>query len=339
MKSQEHWRKRSEELGSRQFRKADSYVNRLKKEYAKAWNSMQRDIETFYMRFADNNEISYAEAKKLLDAGELREFRMTLEEFTAKAKDNADHRWTKKLNNVYYRTRISRLEALQIQLRHQIEMLSEGTKRGTDGLLSDTYTDTYYRTLFEIQKGIGIGVTFAKIDSEAAGKIISNKWLSANYSDRIWANKAKLIRELDTNLAQSLIRGDNVNKTARTLSERMQVSFSNAARLVQTESAHIVSQATYDSYRESGVVEKYEFLATLDRRTSKVCRHMDGKVFDLQDKKEGVNFPPLHPRCRSTTVAFFDDEAGVRAAKDKNGKTYYVPDDLNYEEWYKQFVE
>ncbi|MEJ9209753.1 minor capsid protein, partial [Paenibacillus larvae] len=142
--------------------------------------------------------------------------------------------------------------------------------------MSDTYTDTYYRTLFEIQKGIGIGVTFAKIDSEAAGKIISNKWLSANYSDRIWANKAKLIRELDTNLAQSLIRGDNVNKTARTLSERMQVSFSNAARLVQTESAHIVSQATYDSYRESGVVEKYEFLATLDRRTSKVCRHMDG---------------------------------------------------------------
>ncbi|MCY9512488.1 phage head morphogenesis protein, partial [Paenibacillus larvae] len=181
------------------------------------------------MRFADNNEISYAEAKKLLDAGELREFRMTLEEFTAKAKDNADHRWTKKLNNVYYRTRISRLEALQVQLRHQIEMLSEGTKRGTDGLLSDTYTDTYYRTLFEIQKGTGIGVTFAKIDSEAAGKIISNKWLSANYSDRIWANKAKLIRELDTNLAQSLIRGDNVNKTARTLSERMQVSFSNAA--------------------------------------------------------------------------------------------------------------
>ncbi|MDR5597727.1 hypothetical protein [Paenibacillus larvae] len=197
------------------------------------------------MRFADNNEISYAEAKKLLDAGELKEFKMTLEEFTEKAKNNADHRWTKELNNVYYRTRISRLEALQIQLRHQIEILSEGTKRGTGGLLSDTYTDTYHRTLYEIQKGTGIGVTFAKIDSEAAGKIISNKWLSANYSERIWANKAKLIRELDTNLAQSLIREDNVNKTARTLSERMQVSFSNAARLVQTESAHITSQATF----------------------------------------------------------------------------------------------
>ncbi|ARF66674.1 phage head morphogenesis protein [Paenibacillus larvae subsp. pulvifaciens] len=339
MKPQEYWRKRSEELGSRQFRKADSYVNRLQKEYAKAWNSMQKDIEAFYMRFADNNEISYAEAKKLLDAGELKEFRMTLEEFTAKAKDNADHRWTKELNNVYYRTRINRLEALQIQLRHHIEMLAESSRKGTGDLLGDTYTDTYYRTLYEIQKGTGIGVTFAKIDSEAAWKIISNKWLSANYSERIWANKAKLIRELDTNLAQSLIRGDNVNKTARILSERMQVSFSNAARLVQTESAHIVSQATFDSYKASGVVEKYEFLATLDRRTSKICRHMDGKVFLLSEKKEGVNFPPLHPRCRSTTVAFFDDEAGVRAAKGKNGKTYYVPGDIHYEEWYKQFVD
>ncbi|MDT2294853.1 hypothetical protein P7H15_21465 [Paenibacillus larvae] len=100
----------------------------------------------------------------------MKEFKMTLEEFTEKAKNNADHRWTKELNNVYYRTRISRLEALQIQLRHQIEILSEGTKRGTGGLLSDTYTDTYHRTLYEIQKGTALVLHLLKLIPRLPGK-------------------------------------------------------------------------------------------------------------------------------------------------------------------------
>lgn len=341
MKPAEYWRRRSEEVAQAQFDKADEYVSKLRREYERAMQSIQRDIEVFYERYAKNNEISIAEARKILTGKELNEFRMTLEEFIAKAKDNADDRWTQQLNNVYYKTRISRLEALLTQIRQQIEMLVGSTQRGTQGLLEDIYTDTYYRTLYEIQSGTGIGVSFAKVDSEALDKVLQTKWIGENYSERIWNNRDKLVYELQTKLSQAFIRGDSVERTAKELADRMDVSFSNAARIVRTESSFITHQATWDSYKASGVVQKYEYLATLDDRTSEICRSMDGKVFNLNDKEVGVNYPPLHPHCRSTVVPYFDDEIdpGERIAKDRGGKVYYVPGNITYQEWYDKYIK
>jgi hypothetical protein len=48
--------------------------------------------------------------------------------------------------------------------------------------------------------------------------------------------------------------------------------------------------------------------AFLDNRTSAICREMDGKYFKITEKKIGVNAPPLHPSCRSTTQLVLDDD-------------------------------
>lgn len=340
MKSRDYWRKRSAEIEQQQHDRTEEYIERLKKEFERAIQSIQRDIEAFYERYAENNEISMAETRKFLSKSELKNFRITLEEFIEKAKDNADGRWTRELNNIYYRARISRLEALLTQIRQEIEMLAGGMQEGTKNLLSTTYTDTYYRTLYEIQKGTGIGVSFAKVDKEALNKVLQMKWLGENYSERIWRNRDKLVMELQTKLSQAFIRGDSVERTAKALAERMEVSFSNAVRIIRTESSFMVHQATWDSYKASGVVEKYEYLATLDDRTSEICRSMDGKVFKLGEKEVGVNYPPLHPHCRSTVVPYFDDEIDVseRIAKDNVKGVYYVPSNITYQEWLDRYV-
>lgn len=340
MKPPEYWKRRSDQISSRQFRKADSLMIRSNKEYAKSMKSIQQDIESFYARFAENNEITLTEARKLLTEGELQEFKMTLEEFTAKAKDNADGRWTKELNNVYYRTRVSRYEVLQIQIRQEIELLTAKQHKDVTSLLVDTYEDTYHRTLFEIQSGTGVGVSFARIDQTSLETTLNKKWAGSNYSSRIWDNKKKLLRELETNLEQSFIRGDSVDRTTKLIQERMGVSRTNAARLVRTESAHIVGEATFKGYEESGVVAQYQFLATLDNRTSSVCQSMDNKIFKLSEKQVGINYPPLHANCRSTTVAYFgDEEPSERVAMGKDGKVYYVPSNMNYTEWFEKYVE
>lgn len=307
MKSRDYWQKRAEQIAERQHKKADEYIEKLKREYEKALKSIQRDIEVFYQRFAINNEISFAEAKKLLTEGELEEFRMTLEEFIEKAKDNADGRWTKILDNVYFKTRVSRLEALQIQIRQQIELLKANEQQKTKELLSDVYEDTYYRTIFELQKGVGIGSTFAKVDNKALENVLSQPWQGSNFSARIWGDRDKLLRELETALSQAFIRGDSIDRITQALAKRMSVSYSNAARIIRTETSFIVGQATFEGYKASGVVKKYEYLATLDSRTSQICRSMDGLVFNLNEKEVGVNYPPLHPNCRSTVVPYFDD--------------------------------
>ncbi|MNW48263.1 Phage Mu protein F like protein [compost metagenome] len=123
--------------------------------------------------------------------------------------------------------------------------------------------------------------------------------------------------------------------------QRMGVSRTNAARLVRTESAHMVGEATFKGYEQSGVVKQYQFLATLDTRTSTICQSMDNRVFPLSEKQVGVNYPPLHANCRSTTVAYFDDDddIGERVARGEDGKYYYVPESMNYKEWYEKYVD
>lgn len=341
MKPAEYWAKRSEQVVEQQFRKADDYETELRKEYARATQSIQRDIDTFYQRFAVNNEIDMAEARKLLTAGELSEFKMTLEEFTAKAKNNLDGRWTQQLNNVYFKTRVSRLEALQTQIRQQVEMLTDSQQKGVKSLLGNIYEDTYYRSLFELQRGTGFGASFAKINAEGLQKVLGTEFAGSNWSKRIWGNRGKLAQELQTKLSQAFIRGDNSQKTIKDLVERLDVSRSNAERLVQTESAFFAGRATMDGYKASGIIQEYEFLATLDSRTSQVCRGMDGKVFKLTEMEVGVNYPPLHARCRSTTVPFFDDEVdvGERIARDTDGQSYFVAGNTTYEQWHNEHVK
>src|SRR5690606_35483211 len=340
MRSREYWQRRSEQIAKLQYRKADEYIAKLLKEYQRAIRSIERDMESFFARYAVENEVTMDEARKLLTRDELNEFRMTLDEFIEKAKNNADGRWTKQLNETYYRTRISRLEALLIQIKQQIEMLTGSVQKGAESLLGGIYEDTYYRTLYEVQRGTGIGVTFAKIDTPAIEKVLQTKWIGENYSQRIWRNRDKLVNELQTRLYQGFIRGDSIDRMTQELARRMEVSYHAAERIVRTESSFITHQATWDGYKASGVVEKYEYLASLDNRTSEVCRSMDGKVFRLSEKQVGINFPPLHPNCRSTVVPYFDDEEepGQRIARGSEGEVYHVPGDMTYREWYERHV-
>ncbi|WP_243157527.1 minor capsid protein [Clostridium sporogenes] len=339
MRSKDYWKKRSEVVASKQFNKTDNYILSLHLEYMEALSSIQKDIEVFYSRFSQNNEVTLAEARKLLNSNELREFKMGLKEFTRKAKDNKNLQWEKELNNVSYKVRVTRLQALQTQMRNQIENLYTKQQNDTPNILSGIYEDTYYRNIFEVQKGLGIGINFAKLDTNTINKVITEPWHGDNYSSRIWNNKEKLIMELQTNLTQGFIRGDSIDKTSKTIAERMNVASNRARTLVNTESANIVSKATFNSYIGSGVVKEYEILATLDLHTSKICRSLDGKIFKISEKEIGVNAPPFHPNCRTTTIAHFPDAIDEeRIARDYEGNTYYVDGNIDYTQWYKENV-
>ena len=141
--------------------------------------------------------------------------------------------------------------------------------------------------------------------------------------------------------AMNIITGADPQKAIDAIAKKMNTSKSNAGRLVMTEEAYFSSAAQGKSYHDLGV-EQYEVLATLDDATSEICQNLDGKVFDMKDYKAGGTAPPFHVRCRSTTVPHLDEEiwgVGKRAARGKDGKTYYVPDNMAYKEWKKRFVE
>ncbi|MGG1639878.1 minor capsid protein [Paenibacillus sp. NRS-1782] len=341
MKSEEYWSGRMDALNEAQLGKGDAYVKKMELEYAKANASIQRDIDTFYQRFAKNNEIGLAEARQVLKAGELKEFKWTVEDYIKAGRENAvDQRWMKELENASIRVRMTRLEALQMQMRQHVEVLTGKRQTGAKELMGDIYKDGYYHSVFELHKGTGLGATFSKLDKRQIEAVISKPWAAdgSNFSARIWKDRDKLVHELQTVLTQGMIRGDTPDKMINALSDRMGVSRSAAARIIQTESAYFAGQSRMDAYKELGV-EQYKFTATLDKRTSSICRHMDGEVFAVSEAEVGVNYPPLHAYCRSTTIPHYEDNVQERVARDEDGKNQAVPGDMTYSEWEKEYVK
>jgi SPP1 gp7 family putative phage head morphogenesis protein len=298
-------------------------------------------LSVFYQRYAVKNNISYAEAQKLLSKSEIDKFKDSLDEYIKEARlYSSDSKYIKKLENMSIRSRIRRIEALKIDIQHHIEMLISNHETDTTKLLSENYSDNYYRSIWTVQTGLQLGLKFDKLNTTAIEKVIQTAWLGENYSDRIYNDKVKLVRTLETELTQSFIRGDSGQNTAKRLYKRLDISYNNAIRLVRTESNHISNEAQAEGYIASRLLSEYEYLATLDFRTSHICQILDGMIFKLAERQVGVNYPPMLPNCRSTTIPHFPDEViPERIAKNSNGKTYYVDGNMKFEDWKKKFVD
>ncbi|KNY24993.1 minor capsid protein [Pseudobacteroides cellulosolvens] len=341
MTNKEYWIKRTEQNLILQEKKAEEYGLLLLKSYENVKDNIDKELSVFYQKYAINNNINYVEAQKLLSKSELSKFKDSLDEYIKQAKLYSDNpEYIKKLENMSIRARVRRIEALKIEIEHQIEILTSNNNIETGNLLNNIYSDGYYRSIWTVQTGLSIGLNFDKLNTDAIEKVVKTKWLGENYSDRIYKDKEKLIRTLETELTQSFIRGDSGQNTAKRLSKRLDISYNNAIRLVRTESNHISNESFGDGLIASGVVSQYEYVATLDNLTSEICQGLDGLVFKLSDRQVGVNYPPVHPNCRSTVIPYFKDEiAPERIARNKEGKTYYVEGDMTYEKWKEKYVD
>lgn len=340
-KNSAYWSRRFLDLNNAQMRKAEKYFNDVQREYTRAAELVQKDIAYWYQRLAKNNEMSMQDARRLLTADELKEFKWTVEEYIEYGKKNAlNPKWTKELENASAKYHISRLESIQLQIQQQLEVAYQKYADGMTQLADNIYTDTYYRSAYEIQHGINTGWSLAQLDRARVADIIAKPWAAdgRNFSGRIWSDKSQLLNELQTGLTQMLIRGDAPDRLIKDIAKKFDVRKTRAAALIQTESAFFASAAQKDCFHELDV-EQYEIVATLDLRTSEICQDMDGKVFDMRDFQPGSTAPPLHVRCRSVTAPYIEGLIGTRIARGADGKTYYVPDNMKYKEWKETFVD
>lgn len=344
MRTTEYWQSRFEEVEKRCHNKGAVAYKEIEEQYGQAQRELESQISVWYQRFAKNNDITMQEARRLLTSGELAELKWDVNEYIKYGQQNAiDGKWMKQLENASARAHISRLEALKLQLQQQVEVAFGNQLDSVDSAMRAVYSMGYMHTAFEIQKGFGVGHNFAMLNQTLIDRILNRPWSpdGKNFSDRIWGNKQKLINELNTTLTQGIILGKDPQKIINGMSKRLNVSKTNAGRLVMTESAAFASRAQEDCFKELGV-EEYEIVATLDSHTSEICQDMDGKVFKMSERQIGINAPPFHVYCRTTTVPYFNDEWSKnteRAARDENGDTYYVPENMTYKEWEKKFVK
>ena len=344
MKNSDYWKQRFEQLEVAQNQIGGSALGEIVQQYNEAQKQIEGQIARWYQRFADNNGITMAEARQWLSASDLKELKWDVQEYIKYGQDNAlMGGWMKELENASAKYHISKLEALKIQTQQSLEVMFSKQLGTMTGAMQDVLESGYFHTIYELQNGFGIGWDIAGLDQKQIEKVLSKPWAADgyNFSDRIWNNKQKLISEVHSELTQNIMLGANPQKAIDSLAKKMKTSKNNAGRLVMTEEAYFSSAAQKDCFESLGV-EQYEIVATLDSHTSEICRSLDGQVFPMKDYEAGVTAPPFHVYCRSTTVPYFDEQfdIGERAARDEEtGKTYYIPDDMNYQEWKETFVD
>lgn len=321
---------------------SDETIFKINKAYDKAIKDINEDINNIFRNYQINTGLSSSECRKILNSKiSDKELASIKERIRYIKDDDIKKQLYAELNSKAYKARITRLEALKDSINVNTKRVADTELQATTKLYTNNIQDAYYRTLFDIQKGVKLGFNVAEMPDETIQEILKNNWSGEHYSKRIWNNSKVFASKLEDTLISGIMAGHSVRKIAKELEEYTSYGKFATERLTRTETTYMCNMAEIESYKECGI-DKYIFLATLDLRTSKQCRQHDGKIYKVSEAKPGVNLPPLHAYCRSTTIADMDSEGlenlSRRARDPVTGKTYIVPGNMNYEEWHKKFV-
>ena len=342
MKNAEYWKMRFVELEKASNSYGTEACMQIESAFDSAQRQIQKEIEAWYGRYARNNGITMQEARKHLSTSELKELRWDVKEYIKYGKENAlNQQWMKELENASAKFHISRLDALKLRTQQFAEVAFGNQLDCIDAMARKIFTEDYYHSIFELQKGFGIGWEIGQIDQKKLDKFIKKPWAldGKHFSERIWAQRGQLVSEIHQQLTRTCILGKAPNDAINAISKKFGTTKSNAGRLVMTEQAYFHSVAQKEAFNDLDV-EEFEIVATLDNETSEICQEMDGKHFPMSTYEAGVTAPPFHPWCRSVTVPWFEDNyTGERAARNADGETYYVPDNMTYKDWKKGMVD
>lgn len=316
------------------------YENALLEAYTIALREIKKDIDAFFTRYAQQHKISYTEARKRLTTPELKEFQTLVNRWLNEAKSGSwSNDYTRYLEKLLGAKYISRLEMLEADVRYQIELIEHNKYINMTDLMSINYLAAFYERSYTIAHGTEIAVRFNAVSKAGIEKAVKTKWSQYNYNQTIWNDRDKLVRTLSTIIPQSFSRGLSSNQLGDMIAKEMNASRNRGRTLARTEVNYICNQADLDAYKIAGI-EDYDYLATLDMKTSEICRSLDGTTHKVSQAKVGVNYPPMHPNCRSTTVPHFEDndDFAERVARDEEGKTIKVPRKMTQEEYINTYV-
>ena len=338
-----YWEKRSIDLEKLIQEKNDKTIIKVNRYYENVFKELNAQIGKIFSKYATEGQMTIEDALKLLNTQQTKEVYNTLKRIYDRT-DNEDIKQDilNRLNAPAYAARIARIEAMRDLVYSEAQNIGWATEMALQARMIDTYQTSFYQTHYTIQKGTGLAYDFNKLSNPAVKAAIANEWKGANYSKRIWNNTDKLANDLEEILTQGLMIGISGKKMATRIVKKIDSGRYEANRLIRTEVNYIAGQARLKCYEDIGT-EKYIFIATLDTRTSVQCQKLDKTIHLVKDAEVGVNYPPMHPNCRSVDSAYIEgkdySKLKRRARNPITGKTELVPADMTYGEWKKKYID
>ena len=318
-KNRDYW----EERQVKREAKAFTTIQDIEKEYKialeKAKQNINKELSRIGTTYIKDNNLSYHEALKLLKGDEYKVWKKDLHDYMKeynkllKTAPLEAKKLYLEIETLSAKSRMSHLDSLRAQVDMEMVKLIFGVEDSAKNALTSVYRDTF----IEVTKDLGIN---AIVSRDKIKTVLDRPWSGANFSQRIWSNTDKLAQTVKQEIVNGMIQGINLQTMAKRVSERFETAKKNdVERLLRTEVNYTLNQAILDGYKEAGI-EKYEFSATLDSRTSQICSELHGEVFEIKKIAVGLNYPPMHPRCRSTTIPIVDYESLAKQARDEIGE-------------------
>lgn len=303
MRNAEYWAGRAEAVMNAGMADAGEVLTKLNRAYRTAGKAVQAEISALYSRYADKYGLTYAETLKDLAREEFREWRMDLAGYMERIKATGDAELLRELDALSTRSRVTRLQEVETAIKVQASELAARQEELVSSLLHRTYEESYYRSAFDLQKGIGYGRALSLLSPQAVAEAAAYPWSGASFSERIWRNRDKLVNALSDALTTGLIRGDGIDAMTRELQKATGSSKYNCERLVRTETARAVEDATLQSYRDCGV-EEYEISRRAGRAHLQGMRPAGreglpggGGADGAQLSASACQLPVHHPAC------------------------------------------
>ena len=329
-KNRDYW----EERQIKRETKAFTTIQDIEKEYKialeKAKQDINKEISRITTTYMNDNILNYNEALKLLKGDDYKVWKKDLHDYMKEYKNllktaplDAQKLYLE-IETLSAKSRISRLDSLKAQVDMEFTKLIFGVEETGKNTLNSVYKDTF----IEVTKDLGINPIVSR---DKIKTVLDKPWSGANFSQRLWSNTDKLAQTVKQEIVNGMIQGINLKTMTKRVSERFETAKKNdVERLLRTEVNYVLNQATLDGYKEAGI-EKYEFSATLDSRTSQICSELHGNIFEIKNIAVGLNYPPMHPRCRSTTIPIIDYDKLIKEGKEELEKNNYTLDDSNNE--------
>ena len=317
-KNRDYW----EERQVKREAKAFTTIQDVEKEYqialSKAKQDIIKEISRITTTYMNDNILNYNEALKLLKGDDYKVWKKDLHDYMKeynkllKTAPLEAKKLYLEIETLSARSRMSHLDSLRAQVDMEMVKLIFGVEDSAKNALSSVYRDTF----IEVTKDLGINAIVSRDKIKA---VLDRPWSGANFSERLWSNTDKLAQTVKQEIVNGMIQGINLQTMTKRVSERFETAKKNdVERLLRTEVNYTLNQATLDGYKEAGI-EKYEFSATLDSRTSQICSELHGEIFEIKKIAVGLNYPPMHPRCRSTTIPIVDYENLIKQGREEIG--------------------
>ena len=288
-----YWEQRMIQLYTAQDKKNAKFEKSMRKEYLRLEAQINKEIASYYSKYGKDGVIEF---RQLIQSLSEKERELAFRDYDEFVRRNPRYKHLLPVRESIYK--LNRLEGLQLNIRMNMVELGAFEEEGMRKLLEQAYETGYLSSMGGLQSA----PSFFALNSTAMQLTLNEQWINGgNFSSRIWDNKEKLIRTLNTEIRDAIIRGDDYRQMTAIVKHRTGVGDYEAKRLVQTEYNFVMNQANKQAFIDAKLT-RYEISAVLDRKTSKTCRTLDGEMFEFANASVGVNYPPFHAFCRTTCI-------------------------------------